>query len=119
VLKRHTDPNEISVVELAPGRIALVGPLEYETAQHAHDLGLALITASRESTLEVDCAQVSRCDSSALAVLIDWMAIARARHLRLCVTHVPADLRAIARISEVDELLEQGVECGESLKPEA
>jgi ABC-type transporter Mla MlaB component len=60
----------------------------------------------------VNCAHVSRCDSAALAVLIDWMARARARRLRLCVVNLPENLRAIARISEVDALLDQGIDCG-------
>jgi phospholipid transport system transporter-binding protein len=109
---RASTADAIEVREVSPGHIALHGILEYETARKAHEQGLALIAASREARLEVDCSQISRADSAALAVLIDWMAEARARRLRLCVMNVPPHLRAIARISEVEELLEQGVDCG-------
>lgn len=104
--------HHVEVREVAPGRIAVTGALEYETAREAHRRGVELIASSSAPELEIDCAQISRCDSAALAVLIDWMARARERRLRLCVVNVPKDLRAIARISEVDELLEQGVDCG-------
>ncbi|MGQ0833703.1 MAG: STAS domain-containing protein [Gammaproteobacteria bacterium] len=110
--RRAVSTESIEVREVSPGRIALRGPLEYETARHAHSQGLELITAAGASQLEIDCAGVTRSDSAALAVLTDWMATARERQLRLCVVNIPPDLRAIARISEVDELLERGVECG-------
>jgi phospholipid transport system transporter-binding protein len=102
----------VEVRESAPGHLEVRGPLEYETAREAHRQGLELIARTTAGQLQVDCAHVSRCDSAALAVLIDWMARARARRLRLCVVNLPENLRAIARISEVDELLDQGIDCG-------
>jgi phospholipid transport system transporter-binding protein len=111
-MRRSRPATPVEVREVSAGHIALEGPLEYETARHAHEKGLALIAASDVRMFQVDCAGVSRCDSAALAVLIDWMAEARKRQMRLCVVNVPDDLRAIARISEVDQLLEQGVDCG-------
>jgi phospholipid transport system transporter-binding protein len=108
----HADAADaVEVRESAPGHIEVRGPLEYETAREAHRQGLELIARTAAARLEVDCAHVSRCDSAALAVLIDWMARARARQLRLCVVNLPENLRAIARISEVNELLDQGIDC--------
>lgn len=106
-------PVPIEVREVAPGRFTLRGSLEFETARQAHERGLELIAAANGSRLEIDCRGVTQSDSAALAVLIDWMAAARERRVRLCVVNVPPNLRAIARISDVEQLLEQGVECGD------
>jgi phospholipid transport system transporter-binding protein len=112
-MAKHADAaGAVEVREAGPGRIEVRGALEYETARHAHQQGVELIASTEAGRLEVNCAHVSRCDSAALAVLIDWMARARARRLRLCVVNLPENLRAIARISEVDALLDQGIDCG-------
>jgi len=103
------------VRELSPGHIAVRGRLGFDTARYAHERGLELIEASTESCIELDCSRVTKSDSSGLAVLIDWMARARARGRRLCVVKVPEELAAIARISEVEELLERGVDCREAV----
>ena len=57
----------------------------------------------------VDCSGLTRADSAGVAVLLDWLAEAKrnARHLRY--EGLPDSVRAIARISEVDDLLESGV----------
>jgi len=49
------------------------------------------------------------CDSAGLAVLLDWLGAAKRRGRTLRYTHLPADLTALARISEVEDLLERGV----------
>jgi phospholipid transport system transporter-binding protein len=54
----------------------------------------------------VDCAGVTRADSAGLAVLLDWLAWGRRKSRALSLTNLPESLIAIARISEVDELLQ-------------
>lgn len=102
----------MQVREASPGRIAVRGRLGFDTARYAHEQGLALIDACNEPRIELDCSRITKADSAGLAVLIDWMARARSQGHRLCVVKVPAELTAIARISEVDELLERGIDCG-------
>jgi phospholipid transport system transporter-binding protein len=52
---------------------------------------------------------VSLADSAGLAVLLDWLSAAKAAGRKLRYTHLPKDVVALARISEVDELLARGV----------
>jgi phospholipid transport system transporter-binding protein len=102
----------VQVREVSPGHIAIRGRLGFETARYAHERGLELIDASPEMRIELDCSRITKADSAGLAVLIDWMAQAKLRGHRLCVVKVPAELAAIAKISEVEELLARGVDCG-------
>jgi phospholipid transport system transporter-binding protein len=104
----------VQVREVAPGQIAVRGRLGFDTARYAHERGIALIDAATAPRIELDCSRITKADSAGLAVLIDWMARARLRGRRLCVTGIPEELDSIARISEVDDLLRQGVDCGES-----
>ena len=53
----------------------------------------------------MDLSQVSSGDSAGLAVLIEWLAAARARKVRLRYTSVPTQILAVARISDIEELL--------------
>ncbi len=53
----------------------------------------------------IDCGGVKRADSAGLAVLLDWLAWGRRRSRPVSLQNLPASLLAIARISEVDELL--------------
>jgi phospholipid transport system transporter-binding protein len=79
--------------------------MTFETAARLHAAGLAALGASTEPTLELDCAAVADADSAGLAVLVDWLAWARASGRVLRLKNVPAKLLDIARISELDELL--------------
>ncbi|MGH8325143.1 MAG: STAS domain-containing protein [Steroidobacteraceae bacterium] len=94
-----------AIVETSPGRYEAQGPLTFATARRALDAGIGALAAARDSALEVSCAGVGVSDSAGLAVLIEWRAWARRNGRELALTHVPAAVRAIARICEIEELL--------------
>jgi phospholipid transport system transporter-binding protein len=60
------------------------------------------------SAAVIDLAGVKDSDSSALALLIEWLSIARAEHKSLRYENIPAQLHQLARLSEVEELLTAG-----------
>jgi phospholipid transport system transporter-binding protein len=93
----------------AAGRCAAQGPLTFATARLARQQGLAVLRGASAEPLEIDCGAVSLADSAGLAVLLDWLSAAKAAGRKLRYTHLPEDVVALARISEVDELLAQGV----------
>jgi phospholipid transport system transporter-binding protein len=88
-----------------PGSFAVRGAMTFATAVPLHAAGLAALGASPEARLALDCAGVGDADSAGLAVLVDWLAWARAAGKTLQLRNVPAKLLDIARISELDELL--------------
>ena len=94
---------------LADGRLAARGPLTFATARRARELGRHAIATAGTAALEIDCEGISATDSAGLAVLIDWLACARAARRTLQYRRLPEDLTALGRISELQELLERGV----------
>jgi phospholipid transport system transporter-binding protein len=61
--------------------------------------------AGGETPTVVDLAAVESADSSALALLLEWQALARRRGARLEFRSPPDSLRVIARLTGVDGLL--------------
>jgi len=95
----------VQIGESAPGRVTVSGELTFATAREARQLGLLVLDGTRADHIVVDCAGVKRADSAGLAVLLDWLAWSRRRSRPLTFENLPASLVAIAKISEVDELL--------------
>jgi phospholipid transport system transporter-binding protein len=80
--------------------------MTFANATALHAAGLAAFAASNEPALVVDCSAVEAADSAGLAVLIDWLAWGRSHGRRLRFEKVPEEVHALARISELDPLLE-------------
>ena len=95
---------------VAEGRLAAAGPLTFATARLARAAGLALLgAAAAPQRFEVDCAGLGATDSAGLAVLLDWLAAAKGAGRSLHFLALPQGLAALARISEVEQLLVRGV----------
>lgn len=90
------------------GRLRAAGPLTFATARAARLAGLSALAAAGGAAT-IDCSDLSACDSAGLAVVLDWLAAAKLGGHSLKLVALPQDLRALARISEVAELLERGV----------
>ena len=110
---RTTDPGAFRLVE-APAGLAAHGPLTFASARRACGLGVQALgqvhgQGSQGKALEVDCRGVTVSDSAGLAVLLEWLGVAKRAGRSLRYTHMPQGLAALARISDVQELLERGV----------
>lgn len=97
--------NRVSIGEPSSGRVVVKGELTFATARDARQLGLLVLQGSSAERIVVDCGGVTRGDSAGLAVLLDWLAWGRRRSRAVSLHNLPPSLLAIARISEVDELL--------------
>ena len=53
----------------------------------------------------VDLAEVTRVDSSGLALMLEWLQLARAQNISLRFRNIPSSLLRIARLSNVEGLL--------------
>jgi phospholipid transport system transporter-binding protein len=88
---------------LGGGRFRVSGVLDAKTTP-------ALLVAScesfpKEKSIEVDFSRVSESDSAGMALLIEWMRIARRQQQKLRFSNIPHQIAALARISEVEDLL--------------
>jgi len=95
----------IQVAETVPGHIRVCGDLTFETARRSRQLGVYIIENSKEN-IDVDCTDVRESDSAGLAVLLDWLSLARKHGRVLTFVNMPESMRALARISDVESLLE-------------
>lgn len=57
------------------------------------------------SEAHIDLAGVTRSDSAGLALLVEWLRLARARDVRVQFHNLPPQLQEIARISDLMPLL--------------
>lgn len=87
----------------APGRFRVVGALSFATA--ADLLRQSEPQFGQKARAEIDLAEVSDSDSAGLALLIEWKRLARASGGTVEFANIPPQLSALARISEVDELI--------------
>jgi phospholipid transport system transporter-binding protein len=88
---------------LGSGRFRVSGVLDATTV--AELLKQSKDRFSALDRLEVDLAGVSDGDSSGLALLIEWLRQAKESKRQINFSNVPGQISALARISEVDELL--------------
>ena len=89
---------------LSAGIYRLRSPLTFATVAALRSPGLRLIAAAG-TELALELAEVPAIDSAGLALLIDWLAAARARSCRLSYPKPPGALLSLARLSEVEALL--------------
>jgi phospholipid transport system transporter-binding protein len=88
------------------GRYRVTGPMTFETAAGLAEQGERL--AGSGQPLRLDLSAVEHVDSAGVAVLLDWLATARARKRELIFEAAPEQLVAIARVSGVETLLGLG-----------
>ncbi len=77
--------------------------LTFDTAKGVLDTGLRAIAAGQQV---IDLAQVSRVDSSAVAVLLGWQRAARERSAVLRIINPPASLTSLVTLYGVTDLLQ-------------
>jgi phospholipid transport system transporter-binding protein len=86
------------------GSYRLEDALTFATVPMLRQPGLDLIAAA-SGDVEFDLECVPLTDSAGLALLIDWLAEARARQRTLRYLKVPEALRALAELSDVEPLI--------------
>jgi phospholipid transport system transporter-binding protein len=99
-----SDDDRDAFVRESDTRVRLQAPLRFATVSALQRRGLELIDAAGPE-LTIDLSGVSSADSAGLALLIDWLARARAGHKTLHYADPPEALRALARLSDVEPLI--------------
>jgi phospholipid transport system transporter-binding protein len=82
------------------------GVLHFSTVTALLRAGTAAIGGGHATV--IDLSGVSDSDSSGLALLIEWLSIAKAESRSLKYENIPVQLHQLARLSEVEELLTAG-----------
>lgn len=101
--KPATTPGPARLEALGDGRFKVYGALHAGTATDLLKRSEAAFKGA--SALEIDLANVPEGDSAGLALLIEWLRLAKVRQQTIHFKNVPPQIAALARISEVENLL--------------
>jgi phospholipid transport system transporter-binding protein len=98
--------NKFELKELGEGHFALNGEMTFETAER-------ILVASEEpfeqhTRIEVDLSGVTKADSAGLALLLEWITWANHTVREIRFLSMPERILAIARTTEVEQLLKRG-----------
>jgi phospholipid transport system transporter-binding protein len=88
---------------VAGERARVSGCLEFGTVAALLPLGSAAIREGRAGV--IDLTAVTGSDSAGLALLIEWLSVARAAGRSLRYENIPSQLRQLAGLSDVDSLI--------------
>lgn len=86
------------------GRLAVRGELGFDTAAALLKRSDGAF-ADGQGPLQIDLAGVTQADSAGLALLLEWRARAARAGRQIQFLNLPPQILAVARISEVEELL--------------
>jgi phospholipid transport system transporter-binding protein len=87
-------------------RSRVTGSLHFTTVSALLPLGVEAINADHAAV--IDLAGVKASDSAGLALLIEWLSVAKGSNRSLRFENIPSQLQQLARLSEVEELLVPG-----------
>lgn len=97
--------SQASLREGAAGELQLAGVLDYSSGPALREQGGRLIRASQAAELVVDCSAVERSSSVGISLLLAFMRYARKAGKVLSVRALPDDMREIAKVSSLLEIL--------------
>ncbi len=95
--------SDFELEDKGDGRFALRGAVSFVTAQNILKQSEKLF--ARHGALEIDLSGVDKADSAGLALIIEWKSQASGRSADIRFRNVPESLLAIARTSEVQDLI--------------
>ena len=94
------------LVDKGDGRFTLSGHMTFGTA--ADILKDSENPFEEHTQIEVDLSGVSKTDSAGLALLLEWITWANHTVREIRFIEMPEKIEAIARVTEVEELLRRG-----------
>jgi len=95
--------SDFDLQDLGEGRFEMSGDMSFETADQI--LKCSESSFGQYQVLEVDLTKVRKADSAGLALLLEWKAQANQRAGEIRFIGIPDSLVAIAKTTEVGELL--------------
>ena len=87
------------------GTVRLGGDLNFSSTPGLYRELESRFTGS-DSVLNIDLAGIKHADSSGLALLLEWQAMAHKFNRRLHITNAPASLLSLAKLCEADKLMD-------------
>lgn len=96
--------SQAQIAAAGPGIVQVSGELTFTTVTTLNGQAEKLF-AGQSGDFTVDLGGVTRADSAGLALLIEWLRWARQRQVAVRFRHMPAQMRTIAAVSDLDPVL--------------
>lgn len=93
--------SKLSVQVNNAGDVLVSGEITYYTVNDA----LKMNFLQAQQNVKVNFAGVKHSDSSGLALMVHWLREAKKANINLCFEAVPEKLAALAKVSNLDEIL--------------
>ncbi|MDP0588643.1 MAG: STAS domain-containing protein [Candidatus Endonucleobacter bathymodioli] len=92
------------------GCFKLVGPVTFDNAAKVAANGEKVLSKSLVGgtigCFEINLIEVKLSDSSALSVLLSWMRFANKKNITICFSHIPRQIQALAKVSDLYDLIQ-------------
>ncbi len=92
-----------AIVEQSGNTVTVSGVLDFVSARETLDSVSSFIRAN--NALDIDLSGVVESNSAGLALLIEWLAVARREGHSVTFHHIPDSLRQLAGVCQVDGLI--------------
>jgi phospholipid transport system transporter-binding protein len=93
-----------ALIEQVDGGFALSGKLTRENVAEIWTRGVEKFVG--QTRIDLNLAKVSICDTAGVAMLVDWLRVARVNGQELRFSGAPEQMLAIARVSDLVQLLD-------------
>jgi phospholipid transport system transporter-binding protein len=90
------------MIERQGDRLRVQGPLTMDGIMQAREAGAALLSGE---AVVIDLGAVTDVDSSALSLLLEWQREARRRNVRIAIDNLPENLKSLATLYGVTDLV--------------
>lgn len=94
---------QATITSSAPDQFAVSGNLSFDTVGELLGQGRALFTNAPH--INIDLTAVSHVDSAGLALLLEWLRYGKQHNKVVRYMNIPAQLKSLAAISEVETML--------------
>ena len=98
--------SDFELKDLGDGRFALTGEVSFDTAERI--LRASEKPFEEHTQIEIDLSGVTESDSAGLALLLEWVTWANHTVREIRFEGMPERVMAIAKTTEVDQLLSRG-----------
>ncbi len=95
--------NSVEITPQEAGGFLLTGALTFETVPALWRQSVALFDNSDSVTLDLH--GITHTDSAGLALLIEWLRIARGKNRAIVFKNIPPQMMAIAKVSGLEQIL--------------
>ncbi len=108
-MPNNTSKAQLNSVTGQPTHFQLVGQLDFTSVPAVLPAFQAVCAEQLTAggSVIIDLSGVSSSNSAGLAMLVEWLAIARQHQTQLAFEHVPENMQAAARASDLQDLLFQ------------